>query len=115
MRIFVLEDDSYRVNFFLDKFCDCDVIVTENAQAAIDYLKNEAFDYLFLDHDLGKENGCGLDVAEYLTDNPNNDNNFASIVIHSWNIPAAKRMLTLLPSHSKHIPFDVVVLSEIET
>ena len=54
MRIFVLEDDSYRVNFFLDKFCDCDVIVTENAQVAIDYLKNEVFDYLFLDHDLGK-------------------------------------------------------------
>ncbi len=115
MRVFVLEDDSYRANFFLDKFCDYDVVITENAQAAINYLENEAFEYLFLDHDLGEGNGCGLDVAEYLFSNPNNDNNDASIVVHSWNVPAAMKMMSLLPDHTKHIPFDVVVLSEIET
>lgn len=115
MRIFVLEDNDYRVNFFIEKFCDCDVIVTENAYSAIEYLSVDVFDYLFLDHDLGDENGCGLDVAEYLADNPNNDNNYASIVVHSWNTPAAMKMLSLLPDHTTHIPFDVVVLSEIET
>jgi len=115
MRIFVLEDDSYRINFFIEKFCDCNVIVTESAYSAIEYLKDNMFDYIFLDHDLGEANGCGLDVAEYLYNNPDNDNNYASIVVHSWNIPAAQRMLSLLPDHSKYIPFDVVVLSEIET
>ena len=113
MRIFVLEDDSYRVNFFLDKFCDYDVIVTENAQAAIDYLKNEVFDYLFLDHDLGKENGCGLDVAIYLADNLWNENNRAAIFIHSWNRPAAENMIGVLPQ-ANHIPFDVVFYSGLE-
>jgi hypothetical protein len=115
MRIFVLEDDSYRVNFFIEKFCDCDVIVTENAHSAIEYLKSDVFDYLFLDHDLGEGNGCGTDVAEYLHSNPNNDNSYASIIVHSWNVPAAMRMLSLLPDHTKHIPFDVVILSTIET
>jgi len=115
MKIFVLEDDSYRINFFIEKFYDCDLIVTENAYSAIEYLRDDMFDYVFLDHDLGEANGCGLDVAEYLANNPNNDNNYVNIIVHSWNVPAAKKMLTLLPNHSKHIPFDVVVLSEIET
>jgi len=114
MKIFVLEDDDYRINFFIEKFCDHNVIVTENAYSAIEYLEHDEFDFIFLDHDLGEENGSGLDVAEYLNDNPDNFNNYANIVVHSWNVPAANRMLALLPNHTKHIPFDVVILSEIE-
>jgi len=113
MRIFVLEDDSYRVNFFLEKFCNYDITITENAQAAIDYLENDLFDCLFLDHDLGKDNGCGLDVAKYLADNQWNGNNNAIIVIHSWNIPATERMIAVLPK-ATHMPFDVGVFSVIE-
>lgn len=116
MRIFVLEDDTQRINFFIEKFCDHDVIVTESAYSAIEYLSSDEFDYIFLDHDLGTDaNGCGLDVAEYLNNNPDNFNNFASIVVHSWNVPAALRMMKMLPNHAKHVPFDVVVFSEIET
>jgi len=114
MKIFVLEDNDYRINFFIEKFCDHNVIVTESAFDAIEYLKHNEFDFLFLDHDLGEENGNGLDVAEYLNNNPDNFNNYASIVVHSWNVPAANKMLILLPNHTKLIPFDVVILSEIE-
>lgn len=113
MRIFVLEDDSYRINFFLEKFCNYDITITENAYSAIDYLKEETFGYLFLDHDLGEENGSGQDVVDYLSRNPSNKNNQAEIVVHSWNISAAERMMALLPPQATHIPFDTAVISEI--
>lgn len=97
MKILVLEDDSYRVTTFIEKFCTHDLYITENAFRAIDYLENNVFDYIFLDHDLGENNGCGIDVATYLLENPNNKNNDASIIIHSWNTPASLEMKSRLP------------------
>lgn len=113
MKIFVLEDDSYRINFFLEKFCDYDITITENAYSAIDYLKEETFGYLFLDHDLGEGNGSGQDVVDYLSKNPSNKNNLANIIVHSWNVPAAEKMVSLLPPQTTHIPFNTMVISEI--
>ena len=113
MRIFVLEDDGNRVNFFLEKFYNYDITITENAQSAIEYLEDNVYGCLFLDHDLGKDNGSGMDVAQYLADNPGNVNNNAIIVIHSWNIPATEKMIAVLPQ-ATHMPFDVGVFSDIE-
>jgi DNA-binding response OmpR family regulator len=113
MRIFILEDDGNRINFFLEKFCNYDVTITENAQSAIEYLEDNIYGCLFLDHDLGKNNGSGLDVVHYLADNPDNVNNDAIIIIHSWNIPATEKMITVLPK-AAHMPFDVGVFSAIE-
>ncbi len=113
MKIFVLEDDSYRINFFLEKFCNYDITITENAYSAIDYLKEETFGYLFLDHDLGEGSGSGQDVVDYLSKNPSNKNNQAEIVVHSWNVPAAERMMNLLPPQTIHIPFSTAIISEI--
>lgn len=105
MRILVLEDDSYRITTFIEKFCNHDLTITENAKDAIDYLKNKVFDYLFLDHDLGINNGNGTDVATYLNENPENLNNKASIIIHSWNKPATDGMLGKLYK-ARHVPFN---------
>jgi CheY-like chemotaxis protein len=111
MKIFVLEDNSYRINFFIERFSDCEVIVTENAKSAVEYLQEDIFNYVFLDHDLGENDGCGLDVVEYLANNPQNVNNMSVIIIHSWNIPATEKMITILPK-AIHIPFDVNLFSE---
>ena len=97
MKILVLEDDTYRATFFIERFCDSDLYITEKVDAAIDYLENIFFDYIFLDHDLGDDNGCGADVAAYLANNPENPNNDTNIIIHSWNVPAAKAMKAKLP------------------
>jgi len=105
MRILILEDDSYRITTFIEKFCNHDMTITENAKAAIDHLKSKAFDYIFLDHDLGTNNGNGTDVAQYLYDNPENLNNKAQVVIHSWNTPATNGMLDRLYG-AVHIPFN---------
>ena len=110
MKILVLEDDCYRVRFFVEKFGQHDITITENSFDAITHLENEVFDLIFLDHDLGEDNGDGFDVAVYLFDNPWNVNNRAEIIIHSWNIPATKRMLSKI-SQAIHMPFNVVDFS----
>lgn len=97
MRILILEDEGFRVRAFIERFHSHDLKITENAYDAIDYLESEIFDMIFLDHDLGEGNGTGSTVSSYLRDNPGNENNEASIIIHSWNIAASKAMKFDLP------------------
>lgn len=116
MEILVLEDDIARARFFIEKMGKYSLIITENAHEAVEHLKSKDFDYIFLDHDLGKDNGCGADVAAYLNENPNNPNFRTHIFIHSWNIPAAKAMLYKLPNavhapYGSHEFYDFVVYS----
>jgi len=59
----------------------CDLTITDSAHDAILCLKEHVFDYIFLDHDLGQNSGCGADVVAYLCDNIDNEDN-------SWNTPA---------------------------
>ena len=98
MKILVLEDDGYRVRFFIERFGQHDIKITENVNMAIEYLQEHKFDYIFLDNDLGQNNGEGIDVAKYLHDNQNNPNNNSVIIIHSWNAPAAKTIKGYLPN-----------------
>lgn len=104
MDILVLEDNSSRVTYFIEKFCNHNLIITESADEAIGYLENYVFDLIFLDNDLGENNGYGVDVVTFLSDNVENENNDAVIIIHSWNVPAASVMLNILPT-SKFFPF----------
>ena len=105
MRILILEDDSYRITTFIEKFYDHDLTITENAGNAIDFIKNNQYDYIFLDNDLGDNNGEGIDVASFLSKNPENINNKATFIIHSWNNPASEKIKSMLFS-AKHIPFN---------
>ena len=98
MKILVLEDDGARARFFIEKMGKYDLIITENANKAIEHLKSNDFDYIFLDNDLGEDNGYGADVAAYLYNNPDNFNFTTNVYIHSWNVPAAQSMLDILPN-----------------
>lgn len=105
MNILVLEDDGYRVRFFIERFGQYDLKITENAFAAIQYIVDNVFDYIFLDNDLGTGNGEGIDVAEFLQDNPSNLNNQAIVIVHSWNAPATATIKANLP-HAVSAPFN---------
>lgn len=105
MKILVLEDDSFRITTFIEKFCNHDLTITEKAKDAVEYLDNERFDYIFLDHDLGNGNGTGSEVASFLYHNPDNPNNNAKIIIHSWNRPASDSMMDKL-YNATYIPFN---------
>lgn len=96
MRIFVLEDSTKRVEYFIERYSDHELTITENSDAAIAYLQENTYDYIFLDHDLGDNNGSGSEVAAFLGSGMS-INDDAIIIIHSWNMPAVAAMLSMLP------------------
>lgn len=98
IKILLLEDDVFRVRFFIERFGQHELKITEKSIKAIEFIRNFVFDYIFLDNDLGHGNGDGIDVAKFLQHNPNNLNNKAVIIIHSWNRPATSQIKALLPN-----------------
>jgi CheY-like chemotaxis protein len=102
MKILILDDDQNRHKIFAQKLIGHEVVHTYTAMATIACLKNEYFDYVFLDHDLGGKvmvesgEGTGYQVAEWLSHNvkcqPTN------IIIHSFNPAGAQNMKNVLPN-----------------
>lgn len=98
MKILILEDSILRMNYFRKKFKNDEIIHTDSAHKAIEYIKENDFDVILLDHDLGGEENdydptnCGGIVAEYLKENPVK----SQILIHSYNEPASRKMLSLI-------------------
>lgn len=97
MRILILEDDGMRVNNFIELLFRHDLDITESAHEAVALLEENIYDLLLLDHDLGEGNGSGSVVSCFLHAYPENPNNDAEILIHSWNSPASMAMLKDLP------------------
>jgi len=104
MDILVLEDDGFRATFFIETLYAYNLRITENTNTAIKYLKEYEFDYIFLDNDLGENNGFGADVAAYLYEHQENPNYETQIIIHSWNVPAALAIAGLL-QQSVYLPY----------
>lgn len=101
MRILILEDDGGRVNTFIELLHRHQLDITENAYDAIDMLEEHRYDLIFLDHDLGEDNGSGSLVASFLSQM----NNEATVAIHSWNVPASRAMVGYLPD-ALQVPFN---------
>jgi len=103
MKILVLDDDKSRLKQFQQKLIGHDVSCVETVSEAIQKLKNDLFDYVFLDHDLGGkayvasggEEFTGWDVALWLS--KNTDRQPKNIIIHSFNPAGAANMKSLLP------------------
>ena len=99
--ILVLEDDHSRVAVFQKNLIGTNTVFVETVEDAIANLESNAWDYLFLDHDLGGEQmvesgeGTGYAVAEWLVENP--DRKPVNIVIHSYNPVGAQNIKKALP------------------
>jgi CheY-like chemotaxis protein len=112
MRILILEDDGTRVNTFIELLHNHDLDIIENAYEAVALLELNRYNIILLDHDLGESNGSGGIVSSFLRSYPENPNNEAIIIIHSWNIPASMAMLEDLP-RAAHAPFNTEEFYEI--
>jgi CheY-like chemotaxis protein len=75
MRILILEDDPKRWVAFKRNLIGNEVMIVDQTDQAIDLLKSQYWDALFLDHDLGGKVYCesgpgtGWEVAEWLSKN----------------------------------------------
>jgi hypothetical protein len=101
MKIFVLEDNEYRFNFIKTFYKVSDTFIWETVvpSAIKAFKKNEPFDLILLDHDLGEEYapsvGNGTDFAKFLADHGIGK---AHVIIHSVNNAGAERMKSYLPN-----------------
>jgi len=109
MKILVLEDNIYRIKKFQQELIGHIVDFAATANAAIDFLNDNLYDIIFLDHDLGgkenidsKEENTGYTVAKFIS------TTFSVkpiIVIHSCNPIGAKNINKLLSKDSIIVPF----------
>lgn len=111
LRIFILEDNQYRISDFETKFSDFDLVIAKSFDEAITKLNaniedGKVFDYMFLDHDLSDEDyndqnrmeKNGTEFSKIIKDFPIGN---PTIIIHSLNQPGANRMLNNLKSEYK--------------
>ena len=101
IKILILEDDKERQRAFRQSLIGADAIIVEKADDAILELQKTAFDWLFLDHDLGgnvftlSNEKSGFWVAKWLSENT--DRMPANVILHSLNPEGRKNMKAVLP------------------
>lgn len=96
LRIFILDDDRFRLQHFREIFSKHKLTVADSYAKAVQ-LFNPPYDVIFLDHDLGEEeNGNGYDFALLISSMGYQ----GPSVIHSWNPDGAERMRKTLNGFS---------------
>jgi len=115
-RVFVLEDDQERQDWFLKRFFGHTVDIAVSVAEGLTLLKTNRYDTIFLDHDLEfhhygsnerDDETTGYAVAGYLAQNPRKQPN-ALVVVHSMNPSGSRRMLDVLRDHginARQLPF----------
>lgn len=106
-RILVIDDDSERISFFIESFGHQRLDIIENTDDAISYLADNIYDYIFFG---AEEEPVGSEVAEFLSEQLDNPNNDARLIIHSWDVDEITRILELLPQASC-LPFNEAAFS----
>ncbi len=105
MNIFILDDDINRHDFLIkmlgNKYNNTNIVSAQTADEAYKFLKNEKWDMIFLDHDLGGEAyvdsnlpNTGYQVAKFIK---NNNIKYDICIIHSMNPVGARNIQSILP------------------
>jgi hypothetical protein len=66
MNIFVLEDNPERMEWFGTTFSDCTITHTDDVQVSSFLLRNNKYDIIFLDRDLGEDMPCGEELTKVM-------------------------------------------------
>jgi CheY-like chemotaxis protein len=119
VRVFLLDDDMLRHEWFARQFKGDRLDVAADATRAVEMLASNYYDLIFLDHDLLPEHyyaetfddeRSGYAVARWLAERP--DRLAASdIIVHTRNADGALRMVELLRRvgrQAEHVPFNLL-------
>ncbi|HKR59484.1 MAG TPA: cyclic-phosphate processing receiver domain-containing protein [Pyrinomonadaceae bacterium] len=119
IRVFLLDDDSRRHNWFAARFKGDSIHVAKNVEQAQKLLSENAYDAIFLDHDLHPEHYSSLDhddertgyaVAVWLAENPNLQP-ASTIMVHTRNADGAMRMVEEMRRagrSAEYVPFPLL-------
>lgn len=123
MKILIVEDMDDRNKWFKDTFKDHELDMVNNSKEAIELVKNNKYDFIFLDHDLGNrifvhsnDENTGYQVAIEI---PKTENKQTPVVLHSWNPGGVKNMeIALKDNKNVYVSFfgsfDKNILQEIK-
>jgi hypothetical protein len=116
IRIFLLEDDERRCEWFAKRFKGDELDVAYDVEQARELLQTKTYDSIFLDHDLMPEHygsteaddeRTGYAIAAFLASRPDLQRS-ATIMVHSFNTDGAMRMVEELRRAGRpaeYIPF----------
>lgn len=116
IRIFLLEDDERRCEWFAKRFKGDQMDIVCDIAEAKELLKTKTYDSIFLDHDLRPEHYgsttnddeyTGYAIASFLASNPELQR-AATIMVHSFNADGAMRMVEELRRsgrQAEYVPF----------
>jgi CheY-like chemotaxis protein len=119
LRVFLLDDDVLRHEWFAKQFAGDRVDVAADPARAIELLSSNQYDLIFLDHDLLPEHyyaegfddeRSGYAVARWLSERPDRCA-VAQIIAHTRNADGALRMVELLRRvglQAEHVPFQML-------
>jgi Cyclic-phosphate processing Receiver domain len=116
LRIFLLEDDSRRCDWFAKRFKGDLLDISYEIDEAKELLQTRTYDSIFLDHDLQPEHygsevpddeRTGYAIASFLAAHPELQR-AATIMVHSFNADGAMRMVEELRNAGRqadYVPF----------
>jgi CheY-like chemotaxis protein len=119
VRVFLLDDDTLRHDWFARQFKGDRLDVAVDPARAVELLSANYYDVIFLDHDLLPEHyyaegfddeRSGYAVARWLAENPGKLA-AATIIAHTRNADGALRMVELLRRTGRqavHVPFHML-------
>jgi hypothetical protein len=117
--VFLLDDDTRRHRWFRKRFVNDEIDITDQIEEAKDYLSNNKYDAIFLDHDLIPEHyessdhddeRTGVAIAFWLAENSQVQRS-AKIFVHTRNADGALRMAEKLRDAGRdveYVPFPML-------
>ena len=112
--VFLLDDDTRRHRWFEKRFNGDELFITDNVEEAKELLDKNAFDAIFLDHDLLPHHyesnnhddfaRTGYGIAEWLNERPNCQR-AATIIVHTRNADAAIPMVQKLRESGRNVEY----------
>ena len=119
LRVFLLDDDALRHEWFAKHFKGDRLDVAADAARAVELLAANTYDLVFLDHDLLPEHyyaeefddaRSGYAVARFLAERPDRQS-ASTIIVHTRNADGALRMVELMRRtgrQAEHVPFHML-------
>ncbi len=114
IKVFLLDDDHRRHRWFEKRFVGDDLDVAENVEEAKVLLSANAYDAIFLDHDLlphhytsnehGDDENTGMAIAEWLNERSEMQR-AATIIVHTRNADAAIPMVQKLRESGRNVEY----------
>jgi hypothetical protein len=112
--VFLLDDDERRHRWFERRFDGDELSIAETVEDAKQILEKEAFDAIFLDHDLLPHHyqsndhddfaRTGYAIAEWLNERPDLQR-AATIIVHTRNADAAIPMVQKLRESGRNVEY----------